>query len=73
MIRGRDYHGPPGVAVDAAAFVHSSAQLYGDVRIGPGASIWPNVVMRAEALHIEIGEGANVQDFVMVHIGFGSP
>jgi len=73
MIRGRDYHGPPGVVVDAAAFVHSTAQLYGDVRIGPGASIWPNVVMRAEALHIEIGEGANVQDFVMVHIGFGSP
>jgi len=73
MIRGRDYRAAPGVRVDDDAYVHASAQLYGDVRIAAGASIWPNVVMRAEALHIEVGEGANVQDFAMVHISFGAP
>lgn len=73
MLRGADYRGHPGVVVDAAAFVHPSAQIYGDVRIAAHASVWPNVVMRAETQHIEIGEGANIQDFVMVHIGYSTP
>jgi carbonic anhydrase/acetyltransferase-like protein (isoleucine patch superfamily) len=74
MIRGRDYRATgPDVAVDPEAFIHASAQIYGAVRIARHASVWPNVVMRAEALHIEIGEAANIQDFVMVHIGAGTP
>lgn len=73
MLRGRDFRGHAGVVVHDDAFVHPSAQMYGDVRIAAHASVWPNVVMRAEALHIEIGEGANIQDFVMVHIGYASP
>ena len=32
-----------------------SAELYGDIRLEEGVSIWPQVVMRAEADHIEIG------------------
>ncbi len=47
------------------------AQLYGDVRCHEGVNIWPNVVMRAESHHIEIGAFTNVQDFVMIHIGSG--
>ena len=59
----------PLVALDRPAFVHDSALLYGKVAIGPDVSIWPHVVMRAEMSEIAIGEGTNIQDFVMVHVG----
>jgi len=45
-----------------------SAELYGDVLISDGVSIWPNVVMRAEMNHISIGPYTNVQDFAMIHV-----
>lgn len=45
-----------------------SAELYGDIRLEEGVSIWPQVVMRAEADHIEIGAYTNIQDFTMIHI-----
>lgn len=62
-----------GIAIDGTAYVHPSAQLYGAVAIDAGASVWPNVVMRAEAHEIRIGAYSNVQDFVMVHIGWETP
>jgi carbonic anhydrase/acetyltransferase-like protein (isoleucine patch superfamily) len=70
---GRDYRAHPGVSVDPEALIHPSAQMYGDVRVAKGASVWPNVVMRAEMNHIEIGEGANIQDFTMIHVAFKTP
>jgi carbonic anhydrase/acetyltransferase-like protein (isoleucine patch superfamily) len=57
------------VELEAAAFVHPSAQLYGRVRLGPGSSVWPCVVVRAEMHEVEIGAYSNLQDFVMVHVG----
>lgn len=73
MLWGRDVRPNPGVVIDSEALIHPSAQIYGDVRIASGASVWPNAVMRAEACHIAIAEGANIQDFVMVHIAFKTP
>ncbi|MEM7219310.1 MAG: gamma carbonic anhydrase family protein [Pseudomonadota bacterium] len=52
-----------------AAWIAPSAELYGDVRIHDGVSIWPQSVLRVEATHIEIGAYTNLQDFVMVHFG----
>jgi carbonic anhydrase/acetyltransferase-like protein (isoleucine patch superfamily) len=63
----------PGVTLDDPAFIHDTALLYGKVYIGPGASVWPNVVVRAEAYEVRIGPRTNLQDFVMVHIGNGTP
>jgi carbonic anhydrase/acetyltransferase-like protein (isoleucine patch superfamily) len=63
----------PEVTVDAAAWVHPSAQLYGRVTVAPEASIWPNVVVRAETNEVRIGRRSNIQDFVMIHIGYGAP
>ncbi|MEM6707866.1 MAG: gamma carbonic anhydrase family protein [Pseudomonadota bacterium] len=57
----------------AAAFVAPSAELYGDVRLHPGSSIWPQAVLRGDALHIEVGAYSNLQDFVMIHVGAGTP
>lgn len=61
------------VELDALALLHPTAQLHGKVWIGPGASVWPYVVMRSEVHHIRIGARTNLQDFVMVHVGNDTP
>jgi len=47
--------------------------LYGKVHVDKDASIWPNTVVRAENYDVVIGEGTNIQDFVMIHEGSGFP
>ncbi|MEC8346816.1 MAG: gamma carbonic anhydrase family protein, partial [Pseudomonadota bacterium] len=54
--------------MNKAIYQAPSAELYGDIRLAKGVSIWPKVVMRAESDHIEIGEYSNIQDFTMIHI-----
>ena len=66
-------HIGPHVTLDEPAFIHDTAQLYGKIYLGPGSSIWPNVVMRAEMHEIHIGARSNLQDFVMVHVGYEHP
>ncbi len=56
-----------------AAFVHPSALLYGKVKLGAGASIWPYAVIRAEMHSVTVGAHTNVQDFVMIHVGYDTP
>lgn len=73
MERGGTRDFGQGVTVDVGAFVHPTAQLYGQVSVGAGVSIWPNVVVRAESHEVVIGARTNLQDFVMVHIGGGTP
>jgi carbonic anhydrase/acetyltransferase-like protein (isoleucine patch superfamily) len=55
-----------------AAYVDPSALLFGDVRVAEGVSIWPYAVVRAESDRVEIGAHVNLQDHVMVHVGYGS-
>ena len=55
-----------------AAYVDPTARLYGDVTIADGASIWPYAVVRAESDLVQIGIHVNLQDHVMVHVGYGS-
>lgn len=62
----------PEVVLDRPAWVHPTVQLYGKVRIGEGASLWPNAVVRAEAHEVVVEPYANVQDFVMLHVAYGS-
>jgi len=54
-------------------FVAPTAAIYGDVAIGAGSSVWPNVVVRAECEHVRIGRVTNLQDFVMIHVGYDHP
>ena len=62
-----------GPGIHASVFVAPSAQVYGRVEIGAESSIWPNVVIRAEAHHVRVGRYTNLQDFVMIHVGYGHP
>lgn len=61
------------VVLDGLALLHPTAQLHGKVTVGPGASIWPYVVMRSEMHEIRIGARTNLQDFVMIHVGNSTP
>ena len=61
------------VSLDSPAFIHDSVHLYGRINIGPDVSVWPNVVMRAEIFEISVGARSNIQDFVMIHVGFETP
>lgn len=54
--------------VDASAYVDQSAQVIGDVHIGPESSIWMNVVIRGDVNQIRIGKRTNIQDLTMVHV-----
>lgn len=61
------------INIDASAWVHETALIYGKVSIGPQSSVWPYVVMRSEMFHIAIGARTNIQDFVMLHVGGTTP
>ena len=49
------------------AYIHPEAVLIGEVRIGPGSSIWPGVVIRADNGPIIIGARTSVQDGAVIH------
>lgn len=53
--------------VHPTAYVHPTAQLIGDVRVGAEASVWPGAVLRADFNAIEIGEGSTVEDNAVLH------
>ena len=54
--------------VHASAFVDVSAQVIGDVHLGPESSVWMNVVIRGDVHYIRIGARTNVQDLTLVHV-----
>jgi len=56
-----------------AAFIDPSAKVYGRVSMDEGSSLWPYAVIRAEAHEVRIGKMSNIQDFVMIHIGWQTP
>lgn len=66
-------HIGPDVTLDNPAFIHPTALLYGKVRLGEGSSVWPYVVTRAEMHEIRIGARTNIQDHVMIHVGYSTP
>lgn len=56
-----------------AAFVAASAEVNGDVELGPGASIWYGAVLRGDIAPIRIGGESNVQDGCILHTDPGLP
>lgn len=62
----------PQQRIHASVWRAPGVQIYGRVQIDEEVSLWPNVVIRAEANEVRIGRYSNLQDFVMVHVGFGA-
>lgn len=56
-----------------AAYIDPSARVHGEVEVGADASLWPYTVIRAESRHVRIGRCTNLQDHVMVHVGYHAP
>lgn len=55
------------------AWVAESAEVIGMVELQKNASVWPQVVVRGDNDHIQIGEGSNVQDASVLHTDPGYP
>ena len=58
--------------VDPSAWIDESAQVIGDVHLGPESSVWMNVVIRGDVHRIRIGARTNVQDGAVVHVQSGT-
>ncbi len=58
------------VSIHPTAWCAPGVQIYGKVTIDEEVSIWPNAVIRAECHEVQIGRYTNLQDFVMVHVGY---
>ncbi len=54
--------------VDPSAFVDDSAQIIGDVTVGPESSVWFNAIIRGDVNIIRIGTRTNVQDGSVLHV-----
>ena len=55
-------------SVDPTAYVDTSAQIIGDVHVGPESSVWIILVMRGDVNRIRIGARTNIQDLTLVHV-----
>ena len=54
-------------------FVAESADVLGNVVLGPDASVWFNAVLRGDNEPITLGTGTNVQDGSVLHTDPGFP
>ena len=57
----------------AGAWAAPSADLIGDVRLAPRASVWFGAVVRADNTPIIIGDDSNIQDGSVCHSDEGFP
>ena len=55
------------------AYIAPTAVLIGEVEVGAGASVWFGAVLRADEAAIKVGDGANVQDNVVIHCALDLP
>lgn len=60
-------------SLNESNFVAPNATLIGDVVLGEHASIWFNVVIRADLATISIGENTNIQDGSILHVDANYP
>lgn len=59
--------------IESTAFIHSSAEIYGDVTIGKSSAIFQFCVMRGDVNRIEIGNFTNIQELSVLHVSDGHP
>jgi carbonic anhydrase/acetyltransferase-like protein (isoleucine patch superfamily) len=57
--------------IHSSVWIAPGAQIYGQVTLAEGSSVWPYAVIRAEGHQVRIGRMTNIQDFVMIHADSG--
>ena len=57
-----------GTSPQLPAFLAPNATLVGDVRFGPGCSVWFGAVLRADIQPVTLGARCNVQDNCVLHV-----
>ncbi|MDA0240924.1 MAG: gamma carbonic anhydrase family protein [Proteobacteria bacterium] len=65
-----------GIGVDfdpSTTWVAPSADIVGNVKLGPGSSVWWNAVIRGDNELISVGARSNVQDGSVLHTDPGYP
>lgn len=60
-------------SIDATAFIAPSADVVGDVTLGPGSSVWYGCVLRGDIAPITVGARTNIQDLTLVHVDRDTP
>ena len=58
---------------EGSFWVAPNATVIGSVKLGEGATVWFNAVIRADNDVISIGEGSNIQDGAVLHVDPGVP
>lgn len=53
--------------IDPTAWVHPDATVIGRVTLGPGASVWPQAVLRGDHGEIRVGARTSIQDGTVLH------
>jgi carbonic anhydrase/acetyltransferase-like protein (isoleucine patch superfamily) len=56
-----------------STFVHKTAVIIGNVKIGKNCGVYPFAVIRGDENTIEIGDGTNVQDNCVIHCDIDHP
>ena len=59
--------------IDPSAFIHETAVLIGQVRVGPNASVWPFATLRGDNEPITLGPDSNCQEGCTLHTDPGFP
>jgi len=53
--------------IHRSAFIHKTAAIIGNVKIGKNCGVFPNAVIRGDRNSISIDDGSNVQDCSVIH------
>jgi len=59
--------------ISKSSFIAPNSSVIGNVVLSNNASIWFNVVIRADLAQVRIGENSNIQDGSILHVDEGFP
>lgn len=59
--------------ISQSCFIAPNATVIGNVELADNASIWFNVVIRADLAQVKVGKNSNIQDGCILHVDEGFP
>jgi carbonic anhydrase/acetyltransferase-like protein (isoleucine patch superfamily) len=59
--------------ISQSCFIAPNASVIGNATLGENASVWFNVVIRADKAAVNIGKSSNIQDGAILHVDEGFP